>query len=141
MTNLLITVAVEGVDLDPIGAKESAVMALESLGGVRVLEIDAREPEQLQFYEGAVYKPNSRRAPSALAPPDKPVAGTSNAQKPGRPRPTAMACCLSCVSYRQGPGRDEAGKDYYGTCTRTHRPVYSLRDQCGNWMVSAGARC
>lgn len=36
MSRLLITIAVDAAD-DPLGAKESAVMALEPLGGIQVL--------------------------------------------------------------------------------------------------------
>ena len=48
MSRLLITIAVDAAD-DPLGAKESAVMALEPLGGIQVLGVEEERPEQLSL--------------------------------------------------------------------------------------------
>ena len=49
MSSVVLTIAVDDLAAGPLGAKEAAVMALEPLGGVRVLRVEVREPEQLGF--------------------------------------------------------------------------------------------
>lgn len=60
MPRILITLALEGDDFDPLGAKEAAVMALEPLGGVRVLQV-AEDSGQMDIFQHHSELTNERR--------------------------------------------------------------------------------
>ena len=51
MSCVLATIAIEDAVVDPLGAKEALVMAVEHLGNVQVLRVDVREPEQMSMKE------------------------------------------------------------------------------------------
>lgn len=48
MSTMIVTLAIDGAVVDPLGIKEAVSMDMEKYGGcVRVLRVDVREPEQL----------------------------------------------------------------------------------------------
>lgn len=49
MPRLVLTIAIEDAAVGPQGAKEAAAMALEGLGGVRVLQVQIQGDEQMRF--------------------------------------------------------------------------------------------
>lgn len=49
MSRIVVTLAVEDAAVGPLGVKEAVAMALEPLGGVRVLAVECREPEQIRM--------------------------------------------------------------------------------------------
>lgn len=138
MSCVLVTFAIENAAVDPLGAKEALVMAVEHLGDVQVLRVDAREPEQLSIGGKA---PEQGTAPAASPHRPAPVpsgrqanAAPSRLESRGlRPSRVNMACCLNCEFYRKESGLDEAGKFRWGVCRLTGRSVRELRDQCGSW--------
>lgn len=132
MSSLLLTLAVDNAaDGKAIGVKEAIAMDLEKYGDVKVLRVEAQEPEQLSF-SGAAPPPPARATPST---PAQPQAG----QAPARPRRSGscpLACCHTCAHYRSGQGTDERGTLYWGLCANSGRPVYRLVDQCGAWRAA-----
>lgn len=50
MSTMIVTLAIDGAAVDPLGIKEAVSMDMEKYGGcVRVLRVDVREPEQLSL--------------------------------------------------------------------------------------------
>lgn len=49
MSDLYAHIVIKDAAVEPLGVKEAMAMALEHLGGVRVLSVELREPEQLGF--------------------------------------------------------------------------------------------
>lgn len=49
MSCVYLRVAIEDARVGPQGVKEAVAMCLEPLGGVRVLEVKVREPEQIEL--------------------------------------------------------------------------------------------
>lgn len=136
---LLITLAVESAAADALGAKEAIVMAVEPLGGVQVLSVEARWDEQLEL--DGVPQGSRNRPPASVdcGPPAAPggraaANGPSAAQRRRSPCRTGMACCMTCDFYRQEPGKDERGKVRWGTCGQTGGSVYRLIDRCGSYV-------
>lgn len=132
MSRLLLTLAVDNApDGKAIGVKEAIAMDLEKYGDVKVLRVEAQEPEQLGISGAAPPRPNRTASePAAL-----PKAG----QAPAHPRrfgSCPMACCHTCAHYRAGQGRDERGTLYWGLCANSGRPVYRLADQCRAWKAA-----
>lgn len=129
MSRLLLTLAVDNApDGKAIGVKEAIAMDLEKYGDVKVLRVEAQEPEQMSF--GSVAP--SRPARPASDPVAQPQAGQAPA-RPSRSGSCSMACCHTCAHYRAGQGRDERGTLYWGRCGNSGRPVYRLIDQCDAW--------
>lgn len=131
MSSAIVTIEIEDLGVDAQGVKEAAVMALERLGGARVLHVDVREPEQLGM-DGAAAHPS--------APPRRPSSGASReAPKPrqGRPGLGGVPCCMNCGHYHMGAGNGENGQLYWGVCREAGRPVYKLLDRCGAWRPDA----
>lgn len=132
MSRLLLTLAVDNApDGKAIGVKEAIAMDLEKYGDVKVLRVEAQEPEQLSF--GSVAP--SRPARPASEPAAQPQAGQAPA-RPSRSGSCSMACCHTCAHYRAGQGRDERGTLYWGRCGNSGRPVYRLADRCGAWKTT-----
>jgi len=132
MSGALLHIEVDDLTVEPLGVKEAVVMALEHLGGVRVLEVQIQEPEQLGMAGGAF-------APSRPKP--KPAPSQRGGQAPARrsPQPqTAMVCCYTCGCYRSGSGRDPGGNPYWGTCGRTGQLVRDLKERCSAWTRIGG---
>ena len=139
MSCMIMTIAVDSPSVGPQGAKEAAAMALEPLGGVRVLKVDVREPEQMLV--GAMVPESQSQPPASIdrrtpAAPDgqAPAGRLPAAQRRRSPCRTGMACCMTCDFYRQEPGKDEQGKVRWGTCEQTGRPVHRLIDRCGAYV-------
>lgn len=122
------TFAVESAEVDPLGAKEAAAMAVESLGGVRVLSVEVLEDEQLELGGmtpvcAAVLHDRCRDGGGQ----DQDGRG----RQPAHSQPKRLTACANCAHYRQGPGWDNAGQAFYGRCAKSGNPVYKLFDQCG----------
>ena len=49
MSRIVVTLAVEDAAVGPLGTKEAVAMALEPLGGVRVLAVELHELEQIRM--------------------------------------------------------------------------------------------
>ena len=131
MSCLFLALAVEDANVTSQGVKEAVAMALEPLGGVRVLRVDFREPEQMSMMGEAKRPPSSAPAhePTRAVP-----AGQAPAQAHARrSSQTVMECCYTCACYSSEPGRDETGRQFWGYCGRTGRPVYDLKGRCGTW--------
>lgn len=129
MSDLFARIAIEDARVEPLGVKEAIAMALEHLGGVRVLEVQLQEPEQLGMTGGAFapLKPRPKPKPAPPAP-----SGQATARSSRRPQ-TAMECCFSCACYRSDRHQDAAGTPYWGICGRTGEPVYDLKKRCAGW--------
>ena len=125
MSSVVMAIAVDDMAAGPLGVKEAAVMALEPLGGVRVLWIEDHEPEQLGLAGLAPAQPPAPAGGQALP-------GRVPAQQKRR-RPVAMASCLSCGCFWESHGQDERGKLYWGICRNTSKPVYELSARCAAW--------
>ena len=129
MSRLLLTLAVDNApDGKAIGVKEAIAMDLEKYGDVKVLRVEAQEPEQLSFGGAAPSRP-----PRTVS---EPAAQSQAGQAPARPRRPGscpLACCHTCAHYRAGQGKDERGTLYWGWCANSGRPVYRLVDRCGAW--------
>ncbi|MBD5098158.1 MAG: hypothetical protein HDT35_01140 [Clostridiales bacterium] len=132
MSDLFARIAIEDARVDPLGVKETIAMALEHLGGVRVLEVQLQEPEQTRMADGAFAQPKPRPKPSPPTP-----GGQAPARGSRRPQ-TAMECCFSCACYRSDRNQDAGGNWYWGVCGRTGKPVYDLKDRCGTWARLGG---
>lgn len=130
MIRALLTIAVDGMSVDPLGVKEAVSMALEPLGGVRVLQVDVHEPEQLGL---------ERVIPAQPARPAGQAPSTDGRKAPQKAKWQGMACCLSCGYYRQSGGRNEMGRLYWGVCGRSGRPVYDLKERCAAWKGRNGS--
>ena len=52
MSRVVATIAIEDFGAGPQGAKEALAMAVEHLGGGRVLEVKVLEEEQMRMGEG-----------------------------------------------------------------------------------------
>ena len=136
MSRALITLAVEDAAEDPMGAKETVAMALEHLGGVRVLRVEVQTPEQ-QRIDGVI--PSRRTAP----PPAIENRGGGQARSCAAKDLTQctstriMACC-NCALYRQDPGWDGGKIAFYGRCLKNGRAVYRLFDLCRAWEGQIG---
>lgn len=139
MRCVLATFAIEDAAVDPLGAKEALVMAVEHLGNVRVLRVDVQEPEQIAL--GGVAS-EQRAAPAASPRRPAPVPSAGGQARAANPRPESrrprpgrgnMICCKNCEFFRYEPGLDEAGKFRWGICRRTGRAVRELKEECGSW--------
>lgn len=134
MSDALITIAIKDMTVEPLGVKEAAVMALEHLGGVQVLQVEVREPEQMKLGGAATERRTSPcHTPPARQDPDKPASAHPAPGRPKRSVPTDMFCCLTCASFQKEHGQDAAGSFYWGKCGQSQKLVYSLRDQCEGW--------
>lgn len=127
MSLTLISLAVENATMDPLGAKEAVAMAVEHLGWVRVLSVEAREDEQLTL-DGT-----TKARAAALS--DHHGDGGGQDQN-GRGRSAhgpsrRLIACANCAYYRQGPSWDNAGQAFYGRCAKSGEPVYKLSERCG----------
>ena len=49
MSRIVVTLEIDDAAVGPQGAKEAVAMALEPLGAVRVLTVEARGPEQIHM--------------------------------------------------------------------------------------------
>ena len=127
MSDLFARIAIEDARVEPLGVKEAIAMALEPLGGVRVLEVQLQEPEQTRMADGAFAQPKPRPKPSPPTP-----GGQATARSSRRPQ-MAMECCFSCACYRSDRHQDAAGTPYWGICGRTGEPVYDLKKRCAGW--------
>ena len=138
MSCVLATIAIEDAVVDPLGAKEALVMAVEHLGNVRVLRVDVREPEQMAL-GGVASEQRTAPAASPRRPARVPSGGQARAADPRpesrRPRPGRgnMICCKNCEFFRYEPGRDGAGEFQWGICRRTGSAVRELKEECGSW--------
>lgn len=139
MSCVLATIAIEDAVVDPLGAKEAVVMAVEHLGSnVRVLWVNVQEPEQMAL-GGVASEQRTVPAASPRRPAPVPSGGQARAANPRpesrRPRPGKgnMICCKNCEFFRYEPGLDEAGKFRWGICGRTGSAVRELREECGSW--------
>lgn len=130
MSDLHAHIVIKDAAVEPLGVKEALSMALEHLGGVRVLEIQLQEPEQLSMMGG------TKKPPRAKCPPAAP-SGQAPARSSRRPQ-TAMECCFNCARYRSDRNQDAGGNWYWGTCGRTGQPVYDLKNRCGAWTRLGG---
>lgn len=139
MSCVLATIAIEDAVVDPLGAKEALVMAVEHLGNVRVLRVDVREPEQMALGGAA---PEQRIAPAASPRRPAPAPSAGGQARAANPRPESrrprpgkgnMICRKNCEFFRYEPGPDEAGEFRWGICRRTGRAVRELREECGSW--------
>ena len=136
MSGALIHIAVDDLAVEPLGVKEAVVMALEHLGGVRVLEIQLQEPKQTRMVGGA-FAPSNSRPRTGPKSPSPPPSGQAPVRSSRRPQ-TAMECCFNCACYRSDQNRDADGNPYWGVCGRTGRPVYDLKNRCGAWARLGG---
>lgn len=125
MSCIFAHIAIDDARVEPLGVKEALAMALEHLGGVRVLSAELQEPEQLGMAGGAFAPPRPKPAPPSWG-------GQAPARRSPQPQ-TAMACCYSCARYRSDRNRDAGGNLYWGTCGRTGKPVYDLKERCPAW--------
>lgn len=133
MSYVVATIAVDALGVEPLGVKEALVMVVETLGPVQVLQIDVQEPEQLGLDGVAPAKPARRQA----APQGKPAPPQSR-QAPartgsGHPVPLIGRICDSCGKFRESHGQDKDGNFYWGTCARTGKIVYELKERCRAW--------
>lgn len=134
MSRVVDTIAVEDMGVDPLGVKEALAMAVERLGGVRVLAVDVQEPEQIKMKGASPARPaapprrTEKAAPGGQAP---------AASAPSRPKPYVPAkevCCLYCGDFRPAwEGHGTPGQLCYGTCRFTGEPVHNLADRCAAW--------
>ena len=136
MSGALIHIAVDDLAVEPLGVKEAVVMALEHLGGVRVLEIQLQEPEQTRMAGDAFAPPNPRPRPGQKSPPPPP-SGQAPVRSSRRP-PTAMECHFICAHYRSDRNQDAGGNWYCGVCGRTGKPVYEIWKGCPAWARLGG---
>lgn len=136
MSGALIHIAVDDLAVEPLGVKEAVVMALEHLGGVRVLEVQIQEPEQTRMAGGAFAPSNPRPRPGP-EPSPPPPGGQAPVRGSRRPQ-TAMVCCYNCACYRSDRSQDTGGNWYWGVCGRTGQPVYDLKSRCGAWARLGG---
>lgn len=138
MSDLYAHIVIKDAGVEPLGVKEALTMALEHLGGVRVLEVQLQGPEQLGM--GGAFAPSRPRPkPPSPAPksPPPPPSGQAPAHSSRRPQ-TAMVCCYNCACYRSDRHQDASGNWYWGVCGRTGKPVYDLKDRCGAWARIGG---
>ena len=138
MSDLFAHIAIEDARVEPLGVKEAIAMALEHLGGVRVLEVQLQEPEQTRMAGGAFApsKPRPRPGPKS-SPPPPPPGGQAPARSSRRPQ-TAMECCGSCGHFCLAQGWDLGHKFYWGTCGRTGQLVGDLKERCPDWTRLGG---
>lgn len=132
MSDLFAYIAIDDARVEPLGVKEALAMALEHLGGVRVLSVELQEPEQLGMGGGAFTQSKPKPKP---APPSR--GGQAPARRSPRPQ-TVMACCNSCGHFRSARGWDLKGNPYWGTCGRTGRLVGDLKENCPAWTRAEG---
>lgn len=129
MSRLLLTLAVDNApDGKAIGVKEAIAMDLEKYGDVKVLRVEAQEPEQMRFSGVAPPRPNRTASEPAT-----PLQAGQAPARPRRPGSCPLACCHTCAHYRAGQGKDERGTLYWGWCANSGRTVYRLVDRCGAW--------
>lgn len=130
MSGALLTIAVDDLAVELLGVKEAAVMALEHLGGVRVLAVEVREDEQLGL---AGMHPARPAAPPSCPRRDDGQAQSSVAGHTKRSVPKRATGCFNCAHYQKDPGWDDARQGFYGRCAKSGRRVYKLFDLCGKW--------
>lgn len=138
MSDLFARIAIEDAAVEPLGVKEAMAMALEHLGGVRVLEIQLREPEQTSMAGVVKHPPRSTAVPTSANTPAAPRAGGQAPARSSRRPQTAMECCFTCARYHSDRNQDAGGDPYWGICGRTGQPVYDLKDRCGAWARLGG---
>ena len=134
MSCVVATIAVEDMGADPLGVKEALAMAVERLGGVRVLAVEIQEPEQMKMKGAASARPAEppRRTERAAPGGQAPAAPTSGRLKPYVP--AKEVCCLYCGDFRPAwEGHGTPGQLCYGTCRFTGEPVHNLADRCAAW--------
>ena len=136
MSGALLHIAVDDLAVEPLGVKEAVVMALEHLGGVRVLEIQLQEPEQTRM-AGDAFAPSKLGPRPGPKPSPPPPSGQAPVRSSRRPQ-TAMECCDSCAYFRSARGWDSKGNPYWGTCERTGRLVGDLKEHCPAWARLGG---
>ncbi len=136
MSGALLHIAVDDLAVEPLGVKEAVVMALEHLGGVRVLEIQLQEPEQTRM-AGDAFAPSKPRPRPGPKPSPPPPSGQAPVRGSRRPQ-TAMECCFNCARYRSDQNRDADGNPYWGVCGRTGEPVYEIGKRCPAWARLGG---
>lgn len=130
-----VSMRMDGPVIDPLGAKEALVMAVEPLGIVREVRVEVHEPEQLVMDGAAPARP--------AAPPTAPRGGQAPSDhRTGRKKPYAprqLEACANCAQYRALPGWDNAGQGFFGKCAATGKPVYKLLggEGCRAWRRKA----
>ena len=127
-------IAIDDFGAGPQGAKEALVMAVEHLGGVRVLSMELREAEQMRM-DGAA--PASPAAPPVRSKGKDGQARDGAASRPKRSAPNRAIGCFNCAHYRKTPGWDGAGQAFYGWCALSDPRVYKLFDLCRGWVDKA----
>ncbi|MDE6588795.1 MAG: hypothetical protein K2K53_00320 [Oscillospiraceae bacterium] len=137
MSYTVITAAIDDMAVDPLGVKEAVAMALEPLGRAHVLQVEAREPEQMRI-EGVVHArpPAPRTSAGRDKLPDRQAPTASAPSRPGRSGDSDLVGCCTCACFCREPGWDEKRQGYWGRCGKTGRRVYKLWAQCGAWKAA-----
>lgn len=127
MTRVVMTFDLPDVDAVE-GVKELASMALEHLGGVRVVDVQVFGARQMGLAGAA---PPKAAAARSVKRPD------AVGQAPVQPRPRAdvtIDCCLSCAHFQMAQNRDGSGRVKWGVCKVTGRDLDEVNKRCGAWV-------